>query len=771
MSKVANDENDELIKSKLEYIGLDLLNIPDFLKYYKTLDFRPSKAVDDEKKFNVYKYIDVNDIEILLTPKTRMDPLDTRYLKANYIYTYLQPEREEDLERHVKFLEMLRKVDIEEIKRLEQEQEKLKQITPFKVKFEKNYLWQIYYSDVANKYFMLVPTEDLDYAGLFFILKKKIESNKTGKEYKVFVPISYVEHSREYLMRSEYSDLEKYIWLFTKNWPLIYDVYDIDGKLSIEIVGNCVIYEKLTSFYNIRLQNKEKAVKFYKLLKALFILQTEIPHYFKFETKISSDCGLEFLFKNKVVTYENLARLLKEEYVEAVKQINENIIKNVELDNKLYLLKEEVKKKEVEFNIKQKEIVLYLESKKTFIGKVRYYLKRKNTHFRDMKIKKKEDVLPNKEDKKEIPKVKDTKAFYNIEDIIEIYKKLEIVQNTNKSLEMDINALEQRFKVMTLKVNNATIFINEIEKHVKSIFEFCRFCNKDELLALGQGEKKTEKEEDNKLEKTFDYEEDFESLGAKLDAMQREKLSKEELEALNIASTDILVDLNIFKYESNNKIKFGMNGKLENYQEGLDIIKNIANEERIRRDSQEFDIFGNIVEDQTKIKIIGKNKKHRENERNIFQSINITDDTTLEDYRKQLSEISQRIDSSLNKISLPIKINVYVASDNILNTETYEVFNIDPKNAIDKVKNLDKINLYRITLKKDMPVVAFTNIVFYDNKNKTLPIGMDLSDELLLDMSKINLELKRQKLFRLNQEVDEFNVQNKIICVYEYEVK
>lgn len=48
--------------------------------------------------------------------------------------------------------------------------------------------------------------------------------------------------------------------------------------------------------------------------------------------------------------------------------------------------------------------------------------------------------------------------------------------------------------------------------------------------------------------------------------------------------------------------------------------------------------------------------------------------------------------------------------------------------------------------------------------------GMNVSDKVLVDMSKLKLEPKKQKLFRINQEIDDAKVQTKIICVYEYEV-
>ena len=66
------------------------------------------------------------------------------------------------------------------------------------------------------------------------MLKKKLARRVTGQ---VFVPIRNVKYSTNYLKKSEYEEIENYLWLFTKNWPFIYDVYDKDGNFSIHIVG------------------------------------------------------------------------------------------------------------------------------------------------------------------------------------------------------------------------------------------------------------------------------------------------------------------------------------------------------------------------------------------------------------------------------------------------------------------------------------------------------------------------------------------------------
>lgn len=52
--KKSNQNTD--IKEKLEYLGLDLNNIPKDLSKYKPLDFRIPKFYD-EKQYRQYKYI------------------------------------------------------------------------------------------------------------------------------------------------------------------------------------------------------------------------------------------------------------------------------------------------------------------------------------------------------------------------------------------------------------------------------------------------------------------------------------------------------------------------------------------------------------------------------------------------------------------------------------------------------------------------------------------------------------------------------------------
>ena len=74
------DTNKNIVK-KLEYLGLNLDDIPEKIKNFEPLEYRPSK-LGDEHKYKVYKYINVCDIEILLTKTNRLNSISEKYRKC-----------------------------------------------------------------------------------------------------------------------------------------------------------------------------------------------------------------------------------------------------------------------------------------------------------------------------------------------------------------------------------------------------------------------------------------------------------------------------------------------------------------------------------------------------------------------------------------------------------------------------------------------------------------------------------------------------------------
>ena len=764
MPKKTVEKNDE-IEQKLKYLGLDFEKAQEQFKDFKDLEFRVPKFYD-EKQYRQYRYITIKDIEILLSPTNRLDDIEEKYKKASPLYEYLDAQNEENYIKHTMFLKMLQQVKIEEIEEIEKEQAKLNKKLPFKVKFEGNYLWQIYYSENTNRYFMLVPIEDSDYSTFFFLLKKQLEKKKAGK---IFVPIRNVTYSSEYLKKAEYEDIENYLWLFTKDWPLIYEIYDKTDKPSIQIVGETEVYGKIKSPYKVKLNNLVEANQFYKLLKAMFILQTELPHYFEFKTNITKEGELEFYEENEKIEYTNILNWINEEYEIGVEKYNTIISLIKENAEKLEKLKQESVLQEIEYLAKEKQISTFLECKKTFFGKFKYYFKysKKNKKAKSIKQEPKESEENKNEIEENIELNIKKKSNYTIEELVELYKKYETKENEIKNILMDINALKLKNKNMAKKIENATLFIQEIDNHKKSIFEFWKFSNKDEVAALAEGEE----EEINiikKITKVFDYNEDLENLGKIMDKIQRKALTKEETDSIYISTTNMVEILNKVK---NNEV---LPKEIEN---SLKEIKKEAKEEKVLMESEEFNIFGGMSQDNTKISKIA-NKKHRELPKDKFNILEVNKNTKQIGYKLKLQDIAETIKNALTKVVITEDLPVYKAIiGDTLNPKDINVFNINPENEIKEILHQkgNKINLYKINIKRGTNAISFTNIIFYDNQNKTLPIGQDMSTKMLVDLSKVKMEKTAKTEFKIasmQDEKDDFSkVDIKHVTVYEYDIE
>ncbi len=766
MPRKKKEKIEDEVLEKIEYLGLDLDKIPENLKNVRPLEYRVPRLYD-EKKYKQYKYISIRDIQILLSPTNRLEDLSERYKKARPLYEYLDSKNEENIVKHATFLNMLKNMNIAEIKKIEEEQAQLSRDIPFKVKYQGNYLWQIYYSENTDQYFMIVPTEDTNYSAFFYLLKKKLENNLSEK---IFVPISNTKHSSQFLRKSEFEDIENYLWLFTKEWPSVYEVYDKNDELSIQIVGETHVYEKIKTFYKIRLKTRLETNNFYKLLKALFILQTELPEYYHFETNITPSSSLEFYLNGKKVEYRRMIDFVREQYALGIKRKREVNGKIRLYTKKLKHLQQLVAQQEIEYLAKEKQISTFLECKKSFFGKFKYYFKYNKKN--NTKMETKNEPKTKKEEKpKEVKKerIKEAiKKVYTLDELIDSYKALKELENKMKSLMMDVNALKLKHKNMTKKIENATKYIEEIDSHKKSIFEFWKYSNKDEVSVLPEGEQ----EEVNvikRIEKTFDYQEDMEKFGEKLDEFQRENLSQEQTDSVYIATTEVLDILNKIK---TNQIT---PEELEKY---LKDIKAQAKKHKIMygEDEDEYDIFGNIVEDPTKITKLN-NKKHREVAKDKFNILEINKNTKVIGYRLTLQMILKNLIQALQNGVIDENIPVYqIKEDDAINQKEINVFNINPENELKEIDNIksNKINLFKVNLKSGVNGVGFTNIIFYDNKNKTLPVGMDLSTKMIVDMSKVHLQLVNQKQFRtlkFEDDKDDFSsVEIKEINVSEYDM-
>lgn len=752
------------IKKKLEYIGLNLEEIPETLKLVEDLQFRPNAGFD-EKKYRQYRFVSPKEIEILLSPTNRLDDAKEKYLKASPLADYLDSKHEENEEKYETFLRMLSEVKIEEIEKIEQEQQMINKKIPFKVRYSGNYLWQIYYSEASDKYFMIVPTEDRDYSTFFYVLKKQIEKKKAGR---IFVPISNADYGRDLLNKTEIQSLENYLWLFTKDWPSIYEVYDKNEKVSLQIIGETEVYGKIKSEYKVKLSNKIEATKFFKLVKALFILQSELPNYYKFETQIDKQGSIEFYYNDELMKYDDLSDWVNDEYKRLLEIENKALKENNELQQKLRKLKMQSQDLEVEYLSKEKQISTFLECKKTFFGKVKYFFK-----YSGKKSKKKEDTISEEDEKIEKIKKEEVveekiKAQYTLDELLEKGKKANENETNLKNTKMDINALKLKNLNLVKKIENATAFINEIDSHKKSIFEFWKYSNKDEVQALEEGEEETINVKPHS--KVFDYEEDFEEFGTTMDRIQRKIFTKEELDSIYLTTTD--------QIEIMNKLKTNSVEPKEVEQCLKQIKKDLQNEKDITEEDA-LDIFGGLAEDTRKITKLA-NKSHREQPKNKYSILRISKSLKTVEYKAALNNAINIIEEAIDKNQLEQEVAGYkwIEEEENIDTNEFNVFNLNPEKEIESAlqeSENGKINLYKMNFAKGVKAIAFSNCVYYDNQNKTLPVGMDKDTRILAKILDTDISLENKKVIRVGILEDEKDDSSKLIIktinLLEYSVK
>jgi len=751
MPRKSSDEK-ENIKTNLEYIGLKLEKPPKFLQEFEAPKFRAPKAYNAEK-YRVYRYIDINEIEIMISPVERLGEIQKRYKMASPICEYLDQKSEENIEKHATFLQMITNINIARIQELEKEQERFMKDIPSKVKYTDNFTWQIFYSNAIGKYFMLVSSKEVDNSAMWYVIKKQIESAKSKKKIYLYTPVNYEEYSGELITNDQITDLENYYWYFTKEWPEIFEVYDKKGKRSIRIVGQASVYEKLKSTYIIVLNTEEEAQEHYKLLKALFIIASELSEDFHFTYKMKANGSLEFQHKDEILSYDKLPKFINDQIVTINGMINRIRLECDELKKELNKEKEEVSKLSEEYSAKEQQILTFIECKKTFFGKVKYFFKSKSskTKMNQVLEKKKEEKEKDKEEKNGLEEVQDEilrieDKNYTIEDLIYFCSILQKKRTEFKNTKLDLKGMQNRKEILAQKIKNASMYLEEIESHRKSLLEFWKYTNKDVALSLNEAEEEqTEEQKKNQIKRYFDYESDLEDLGIQVDEVQRRKFSKDEADAIYIArfcenSINAVNRKRILKLD---KVKL---------EEELESLKEAYKENEKEIVVADFDIFGGVFQDKTKTQTI-RNTSHRETKKSQFKILNIRPDITLDFYRDRLKELMNLIHESFQKVSLPIGISIYMPIDSEEEPTGIHVGYLNPKDALDICKQKgENYKLCRIDLKEKMPVIFYSNIIFFDNSNNTLPLGMDLSTEVLVDLERIDLFEQDKKEFGYSYE-------------------
>lgn len=689
----------------LEYIGLDLDEIPEKKLKETPIHF---SSYNNAKTYKVYDYISIRDLEVLITPLERTAELKERYKTAKPLLEYLKTE---DKKMQKTFSEVLDSASVNEIKKIEELEKSMKKELPYFIRYEKNYLWQIYYSEEDNKYFMLFPANEGETSVLFYIIKKKLERRDT----KIFVPISKKDYSEEILSSSEINDIENYIWLFTNEWPNIYEV----SQNGLYVIGKTKIKGIFDSYYKNVYSSKEDANNFYMLLKAMFILTTETNYKYSFEPYVNKDGELELKYKDKIINTKNLSDFIDNQTDYQKKrrvELNREIIEN---EKEIKTLKEYVKKQNEIYVMQEKQIVMFLQCKKSFFKRLSYFFKSKK--FTTPKIE-----LENNNEEKVGNTDIELGGSYTIKELISITTEVNNIENTARDLRADIKALKIKKENLERKIKNAASYIAEIEEHKKSIFEFWKFTNKDAIPTLSVGEEKN----NNKVQGAFDLEQDIELLGAKADGLQRRKLSTDECNAVYIANK-LLEAVNYIDNDA----------KLEN------ILKELKS-----KTNSEDNSLGNLFEDYAKRKTLNS-KEHRENKRNELRILKIEKQTKLKDFKIELENNRKLLQEAYNKIKSINDITIYVKEFD--EKAEYVIGDINPKKIF---ADLEKdIKIYKIKIEQGAHLLYFSNIIFFNNTNKTLPLGMDIETKVLIKTPKIDIKnIKGEEIYLLLKE-DDFN--------------
>ena len=256
----------------------------------------------------------------------------------------------------------------------------------------------------------------------------------------------------------------------------------------------------------------------------------------------------------------------------------------------------------------------------------------------------------------------------------------------------------------------------------------------------------------------------MEKLGEYLETKQRKELTKEELESIYVATTHVIDTINaliVTKETSRKEI-----------ESSLKKLKEDMSKES--REKEEFDIFGGLVEDNRKVKTIA-NKSHREIARDLYNILGINKNTKITEYKFELDRIIKNIKNAITKIETNQDIIVYKATEEGIDPNEINVFDLNVEKEIEeKLSNAEtKIDLYKIEIEKGTNVIGFTNNVFYDNRNNTLPTGMDLSTKVIIYNTEIKEKIRKKpnKVFKIayfDEDKDELaKIKVKTINVYE----
>lgn len=735
MPKKTNEE----IK-KIEYIGLDLKKIPVFLKKNKMTECNLEKEYRDTT-YKVYRYIDVNDIQIFITSENDMANIQKKCKSARPLGDF----NDEELKQA--FMSMVENMNVENFMELENEQNKFDISYPYSISYKNALKWRIYYSANSKKYFMLVSSNEKDNEAMFLLLKKQIQSNKEKVAIKIYIPIANEGYSQNFLSNSQITDIENNLWFFTKKWPSVYEVVDIYGNRSMHIIGKNTVYENVESFYKIFIKDKKEAIEKYELLKELFLIESNLKDEYHFNIKIDEKGLFQIFLADQELSLDNMNEFLNKQSEEKIKKTQELIdnIENIEIE--LGEKKEELEKKNEEYNFKQKQIVTFLQCKKTFLGRFKYFFKsnKKNKRINRLPQVQKVEVIADDV----IKEIYESKDFYYIEDLLAICNILSKYIKNFDTKKQELKVTIEKIEILKQKIKNADLFISEIESHKHSIFEFWKFTNKDVPNELTEAEKNHVPEEEKK-EKEFVFMQDIEKLENQMDNIQIDKLSKNEMDAIFVAKDYINIINVLCKKELEQDDENYINKILEEEKENY--VREKSNKNIIYYDAKQ-NVNVHIKEEKQDVR---KDK---------YEILNYDSNMNTQNFKEEIIKTKKILEKAYNKISIPYNIPVYSVLKNNQMHE-WSLTNLDLQEEI-KNEKATNVDIIKYNVPKGSSALFYTNHVMYCN-NENNKCEKIKEKNALLNINEFELSLKGKHKERISIQNNNYENVIKTIKVYEY---
>ena len=139
------------------------------------------EAILENNMKKVYKYIPISKVDVMVTNHSRNDKIKDKLRDAMPIIKYIYSKEFKDFDK-VRLEYLLKDYDNQKYEEIDHLQKQLLEKEPFKITYEEDIFYEIYYMKEENRYILLICTEDIVFKEIQYILQKKAEYYISRKE-------------------------------------------------------------------------------------------------------------------------------------------------------------------------------------------------------------------------------------------------------------------------------------------------------------------------------------------------------------------------------------------------------------------------------------------------------------------------------------------------------------------------------------------------------------------------------------------------------------